>query len=177
MGSRSNDVIVWHPFPQVHRVGSEKQSISTFRCVHWCFKCWLGFLSAITQARISMPHSVSNCFSAYFLLAICSVFLQFVNVLLSLDCHRLVIYSDSTNSVDIFNSLWAINAYNCILISAVNIVLDHDIDFWVLHVCGINNPIANALSRFNNDLAVSLCLGLVIWTFKPPQDALGAVTK
>ena len=110
-------------------------------------------------------------------LAICSVCHQFVNILLSLDCCCLVIYLESTNSVDIFNSLRAINPYNRILISAVNIILDHDIDFQVLHVRGVDNLIANALSRFNNDLAVSLCPGLVIQTFKPPQDALGAVAK
>ena len=100
-------------------------------------------------------------------LAICSVFHQFVNILWNLDHHRLVIYSDSTNSVDIFNYLWAINPYNCILISAVNVVLDHDIDFWVLHIHGVDNPIADALSCFNNNLAVSLCPGSVIQTFKP----------
>jgi hypothetical protein len=81
----------------------------------------------------------------------------------------------SSNTVDIFNSLRASTPYNRILISAINVVLDHDIDFRVLHVRGVDNPIADAVSRFKNDLAVSLCPGLVIQNFEPPQDAMGAV--
>ena len=44
----------------------------------------------------------------------------------------------------------------------MSLVLDHEIDFQVLHVRGIDNPVANALSHFKNDLAVSICPGLVI---------------
>ena len=57
----------------------------------------------------------------------------------------------------------------------MNVVLDHDIDFRVLHVRGVDNPVADAISRFKNDLAVSLCPGLVIRSFEPPRDALGVV--
>ena len=56
----------------------------------------------------------------------------------------------------------------------MDVTLDHKIDFRVLHVHGIDNPIADAISHFKNDLAVSLCLGLVIRNFEPPRDALGA---
>ena len=108
-------------------------------------------------------------------LAGCSVF-HFVSSL-PLTPNRLVIYSDNTNTVDIFNSLRAIAPYNRLLISAMSLVLDHEIDFQVLHVRGIDNPVANALSRFKNDLAVSICPGLVIQTFQPPQDATGAAPK
>ena len=37
-------------------------------------------------------------------LAVCSVFHQFIYILPNLNCHHLVIFSDSTNSVNIFNS-------------------------------------------------------------------------
>jgi len=88
-----------------------------------------------------------------------------------------VIYSDNTNTVDIFNSLHASSPYNQLLISAMNVVLDHNIDFRVLHVRGIDNRIADAISRFKNDLAVSLCSGLVIQSFESPRDALGVGSK
>jgi hypothetical protein len=108
-------------------------------------------------------------------LAVCSVF-HFVSSFPS-SSNRLVIYSDNTNTVDIFNSLRAIAPYNRLLISAMSVVLDHKIDFRVLHVRGTDNPIADALSRLKNDLAVSICPGLVIQTFEPPRDAMGATPK
>ena len=59
----------------------------------------------------------------------------------------------------------------------MDVTLDHEINFHILHVRSVDNPIADAISHFKNDLAVSLCPGLVIWNFKPPQDALGVVHK
>ena len=109
-------------------------------------------------------------------LAVCSVF-HFVISTPEAPPHRLVIFSDNSNTVNIFNSLRAIAPYNRLLISAMNVVLDHGIDFRVLHVRGVDNPVADAISRFKNDLAVSLCPGLVIRSFKPPQDALGVALK
>ena len=110
-------------------------------------------------------------------LAVCSVFHHFVAASFHSVTHRLVIYTDSSNTVDIFSSLRAIAPYNQLLISAMNVVLDHQIDFRVLHVRGVDNPIADALSRFKNDLAISLCPGLIIQSFEPPRDALGAASK
>ena len=57
-----------------------------------------------------------------------------------------MVYTDSTNTVNIFNSLQASASYNHILISSVDIALDHEVDFHVLHVRGIDNPIADAIS-------------------------------
>jgi len=92
-----------------------------------------------------------------------------------MDC--LIIYSDNTNTVSIFDSLCAIPPYSRILISVMTKVLDNHIDFCVLHICGVDNPISDALSHYLNDLAISLCPGLVIQEFQPPQDALGAIKK
>jgi hypothetical protein len=109
-------------------------------------------------------------------LAVCSVF-HYVNTITHLLTHRLVVYSDNSNTVDIFNSLRAIAPYNQLLISAIDIALDHELDFRVLHVRGIDNPIADAVSRFKNDLAVSFCPGLVIRAFEPPRIMLGVGSK
>ncbi|KAJ7471116.1 hypothetical protein FB451DRAFT_1253038 [Mycena latifolia] len=90
---------------------------------------------------------------------------------------RLTIYTDSSNSVDIFNSLKALPSYNDILKSAVDILLLHDIELRVLHVRGKLNTVADAISRWKNSLAVSLVPRLSILPFSPPQDALGAAKK
>jgi hypothetical protein len=108
-------------------------------------------------------------------LAVCSAFHS--AALLIESPHCLVIYSDNTNTINIFNTLCASALYNQLLISAMNVVLDHNIYFWVLHVCGIDNPIANTILHFKNDLAVSLCSGLVIQSFEPPHDALGVILQ
>ena len=88
-----------------------------------------------------------------------------------------MIYSNNTNTINIVNSLRATTPYNQLLIWAMNIVLDHNLEFQVLHVQSADNSIADAVSWFKNDLAVSLCPGLVIQTFQPPQDVLGVEYK
>lgn len=132
-------------------------------------------LNSAFQCRL--PSNASDEHIFFFeALAVCSVF-HFVASSLKAPPQRLVIFSDNSNTVDIFNSLHAIAPYNRLLISAMNVVLDHDIDFRVLHVRGVDNPIADAVSRFKNDLAVSLCAGLVIRPFEPPRDALGVISE
>jgi hypothetical protein len=122
------------------------------------------------------PGAASENIFFFEALAVCSVF-HFAEFSLPASPRRLVIYSDNTNSVNIFNSLCAIAPYNQLLISAMNIVLDHKIDYRVLHVRGLDNPIADTVSRLRNDLAVRLCSGLVIHPFEPPRDALGECPK
>jgi hypothetical protein len=89
----------------------------------------------------------------------------------------LTIFSDNTNSVDIFNSLRATPTYNAILKSSIDARLACDVDLQVLHVPGELNTIADAISRLQFDLARSLVPGLNILPFTPPQDALGAGPK
>jgi hypothetical protein len=88
--------------------------------------------------------------------------------------HRVAIYTDNSNTVDIFNSLRASAPYNRILMSAVDVLITHNIDLHVYHVPGHENVIADALSRFHNDVALRVAPGLVINSFTPPRDAMGA---
>ena len=125
-----------------------------------------------------MSITIRECFQTHLLfeaLAVCLTFHYFANQLQNLSCNHLVIYTDSSNTVDVFNCLRASAPYNRIIISTMNVVLDHDIDFQVLHVHGVDNPVANAISHFKNDLAVSLYPGLFIQNFGPLRDALGVV--
>ena len=69
--------------------------------------------------------------SQHFFFEVLTVFLvfhYFISVLPNPNYCHLVIYSNITNTVDIFNSLH-MSAHNLILISAMNVVLNHKIDF------------------------------------------------
>ena len=89
----------------------------------------------------------------------------------------LLVYTDSSNTVDLFNTLHASPDYNPILITTVDLLLSSDISLRVLHVPGHDNVIADALSCFENARAFSAAPTLSITTFLPPQLSLGAPTK
>jgi len=90
---------------------------------------------------------------------------------------RLLIYTDNTNTVAMFNTLRAQPAYNAILVSAVNILLQYSVDLRVEHIAGKLNSVADALSRFQDERVLALAPGIDILTFEPPQDALGAAPQ
>ncbi|TDL27790.1 hypothetical protein BD410DRAFT_696929, partial [Rickenella mellea] len=83
-------------------------------------------------------------------------------------CRRLVIFSDSHNSVDIFNSYRASDIYNRLLQFAVDILIPSKIDLRVLHVAGEDNPIADALSRGSIDLVHAAFPSSSLFYYKPP---------
>ncbi|RDX39564.1 hypothetical protein OH76DRAFT_1328543, partial [Lentinus brumalis] len=86
---------------------------------------------------------------------------------------RLAVLSDNTNAVSIFNTLKADPAYNPILISSVDVILNTGVDLRVDHVPGEFNVIADAISRRRFDLARALDPSLNLLTLTPPRDALG----
>ena len=86
---------------------------------------------------------------------------------------RLLVYSDNTNTVDIFHSLRSLPAYNDLLKFTVSLLIKHDISLRVVHVPGVDNSVADSLSRFENTKAVAECPGLSISSFQPPRVALG----
>jgi hypothetical protein len=85
-----------------------------------------------------------------------------------------VIYTDNINTVDIFNSLSALPAYNPILKSAIDHMLDYSYNIRVLHIEGSKNGIADALPCKNFSLAMTLTPNgaISIIPFLSPQDAL-----
>jgi hypothetical protein len=90
---------------------------------------------------------------------------------------RMVIYSDNQNTVDIWHSFKASAPYNQLLIIAIDEIINLRIDTRVLHIPGVSNSVADALSRFNNDVALHFVPGLEILSFQPPRGTLGAVQK
>ncbi|KAJ7940063.1 hypothetical protein B0H13DRAFT_1586755, partial [Mycena leptocephala] len=66
---------------------------------------------------------------------------------------------------------------NDILKSAVDVQLAHDIELPVLHAPGDIKKVADAISRWNDQLTAELVPGISIHPFAAPQDALVAGRK
>ena len=92
---------------------------------------------------------------------------------------RFLIYTDNSNTVDIFSSLRALPPYNHLLKTAMDILNLGDNDMRVLHVPGVDNAVADALSRADFHRAVKLVSDLKISTFEPwswSPDSDGSLT-
>ena len=89
---------------------------------------------------------------------------------------HLVVYTDNQNTADIWHSLKAAAPYNSTLIHSIDWLIKNNIDACVLHVPGIENQVADALSRFNNALALRLVPGLKLGLFETPLELLGALS-
>ena len=107
-------------------------------------------------------------------LAICCVIhlaTQFTHVT------QLLIAMDNTNTFNMFASFRAQPIYNPILMLAIDVLLEHELDLCIFYLPGPENFVADALSHYQNELVTKLVSGLHIKTFTPPQNALGALKK
>ena len=80
---------------------------------------------------------------------------------------RFIIYTDNSNSVNIFNTLRALPPYNHLLKAAMDILNSGDYDMQILHVPGTKNRVADTLSQANFEHAMDLAPNLKISPFKP----------
>jgi len=87
--------------------------------------------------------------------------------------HHMLIYTDSLNSVEMFNTLNAQDGYKDILLFTVHILMTCNISLCMFHIPGTDNVIADALSRHLPGSAVRLSLDLQIHHFQPPRTMLG----
>ena len=90
---------------------------------------------------------------------------------------RIAIFTDNSNTVDIFNSLCALPSYNNLLKSAVDVLLCTDHQLRVFHVPGHLNLVADCISRKNFAHALQIRPHLSIDLFQPPQVTMGAAKK
>jgi hypothetical protein len=91
---------------------------------------------------------------------------------------RLAIHTDSTNSLNIFNSLHATDFYNPILMSAITTHIESGIDLRVFQIEGKCNVIADALSCRNFEHVKNIYPSITIHHFEPPALwKLGAYAK
>jgi Reverse transcriptase-like len=93
-------------------------------------------------------------------------------------CSKIIIYTDSMNTVNIFNTLQCQPEFNPLLRHCIDIMINKDFHIQVLHVPGEQNAVADAISRGEFDRAHYLVPALRITTFQPPQlYTLGAAKK
>lgn len=78
---------------------------------------------------------------------------------------------------DIFVLLSMLPAYNPILMSTINMLLNYKINLHVAHIPGSENIVVATLSHYNNDFMTRLMSSLQMGTFQPPQDVLRAAKK
>ena len=82
---------------------------------------------------------------------------------------KIVIYTDNFSAVAMYNSFRALPEYNCILKASVDILYDFKFDLRVLHVAGVDNDVADALSRGEIMRAIQINPKLTIKAFDPYQ--------
>ncbi len=89
---------------------------------------------------------------------------------------HLTIHTNSSNSFNIFNSLWASNPYNFMLMSATSIWIEHRINLHIFFIEGKCNVITDALSCCAFDLVHKLALDASIQCFTPLSSPFMLVT-
>jgi hypothetical protein len=90
---------------------------------------------------------------------------------------KLVVFTDNSNTVDMFNTLRCPPSYNFILRFTIDILIESDLSLRVIHVPGKENEVADSLSRQNFALCLSIVPEIKISSFEPPQLPLGAEKK
>ena len=78
---------------------------------------------------------------------------------------RLLIFTDSLNTVKMFNSLWSTDGYTELLLFTMHILLNSRIALCVFHIPGADNFVADALSHQLLTTAVSYLPGLQVHLF------------
>jgi hypothetical protein len=91
---------------------------------------------------------------------------------------KIALFTDSLNSVDLYNSLRAPHQhYNDLIKYFVELVMDSDVHARVFHVPGEQNTIADALSRGLFSIIRDQAPTLNIRPFIPPPFELGASSQ
>ncbi|THH13733.1 hypothetical protein EW146_g6528 [Bondarzewia mesenterica] len=69
---------------------------------------------------------------------------------------RIIIFSDNSNTVDLFDTLRAKPVYNSLLRFTIDLLIHTGVDLRVLHIPGEMNSVADALSRGDHQRAIHL---------------------
>jgi hypothetical protein len=158
----------------VHLFKSFSWSPSSADYVIYCDACpeGLGFWYPTSKDGYYAPTPVYTPTSAIFYFESLSVLSALINVQSKAPRgSKILIYTDNANTVDMFRSLRCLPAYNRLLKRAVDILIKHDYSLRVLHVPGHLNTVADALSRVQFSVALSLVPDLLFTSFNPPHAA------
>lgn len=131
------DSIVWLP-DQAQMIIHTNASLTGFG--FWCDLYDKGFYGYVKASREDDPIFFHEAFTV-----VCSI--HWVASLRRADLQRILVRTDNTNTVDLFNTLRAKAGYNELLKFAVDSWMRAQLDIQVVHVAGTNNTLANLLSR------------------------------
>ena len=134
----------------------------------WCAEYDLGCYAPVISTAVDLPiffHEASAVVCALHWL--CQFGLSSIR--------RVVIYSDNTNTVDIFHSLKARLRYNALLQAAVDLLMRYNFDLCVLYIPGPSNTVADALSRCLFDVIPHSRSSLSVTPYHPPASLAGAI--
>ena len=81
---------------------------------------------------------------------------------------KTLIYTDNSNTVDIFCTFNCLQSYNHLLRAAVYIIIQNNYSLHILHVPGDQNVVANALSHVKFSIALQAVPSLSLHTSIPP---------
>jgi len=88
---------------------------------------------------------------------------------------RLAVFTDSLDTVQMFDSLRASSIYNPILLSTCALLMSHSMDLRVFHIAGDRNVVADALSRGLVHVAMLAQPRLRLSSFQPPPLVPGVL--
>ncbi|KAF5372088.1 hypothetical protein D9758_004963 [Tetrapyrgos nigripes] len=130
---------------------------------------WCPSLLHASHCPIDTPDPTRICF--YKALAVVSA----LSFAASFNCfHHVIIFTDNSNTVSMFNSLHAKPDYNPLLITAMNILLDTNMQLRVLHIPGSSNVVADAISRSKFEVVRSEAPKATLHSFTPPELSSGS---
>lgn len=87
---------------------------------------------------------------------------------------QLVVFSNNSNTVDIFNSMKAHGQFNDLLKYKVDMIMTYNIDIWVIHIARADNTIADHLSHGCLESVHDIDESLLLHLYQPLMDILGA---
>jgi hypothetical protein len=164
----------------VHLLRSSDWDVSSADVTAFCDACprGMGFWYPSSQLAFYSPTPPNPDSSSIFYFEALCVLCALSDAVPRLDRPaRVVIYTDNLNSVQMFNSLSCLPAYNHLLRRCVDILLANEVQLRVLHIPGEQNIVADALSRCQFSSALASVPELSISPFQPPRWTLGAAEK
>ena len=164
----------------VHLIRSQEWDPNYADAIIYCDACMEGmafwYPELDTGFYAPVPLQIPADFIYYYEALCVACALYDVSNSLSSDS-RVLIFTDNSNTVDMFNSLRCPPAYNFIVRFAADTLIKSGINLRVVHVPGDQNDVADALSRQDFARALNLVPNLNIQSFQPPQSPLGASKK
>ena len=88
--------------------------------------------------------------------------------------HRIVIHTNNTNMVDIFQLMRVHGPHNALLKLAMDLLIQYKIDSCVVHVCGLDNGVTDALSCHCLSVLTRDQPQLTVTLLQPPPELVRA---